>query len=277
MQHALDLARPYWPLILALIVWPIVGAALSWWLWWDTPEHWDAYAKAHPGRAFIVRAIRTVSPHLRKLVVAWREYAAARSSLPPLSIALPAEKQGALDVSATRTPEPPHPTPADGVAFDAQRRSIGAVTVDPRKSEPPFDPTARQTIVPEVAAQIASETLPRDGQRGSISLRALLAIVVGLAVVLPLGAGLYGCPASRQLTRPALGPVDGCEPRSTRCAPDGRPQVCSGSRRWTDSDNVCALSVNVSAVCCLTRSPVTGAELHACVLAERCIASDGGL
>ena len=37
MQHALDLARPFWPLILALVVWPIVGAALSWWLWWDTP------------------------------------------------------------------------------------------------------------------------------------------------------------------------------------------------------------------------------------------------
>ena len=49
MQHALDLARPYAPLILALVVWPIVGAALSWWLWWDTPEHWEAYAKAHPG------------------------------------------------------------------------------------------------------------------------------------------------------------------------------------------------------------------------------------
>lgn len=144
---------------------------------------------------------------------------------------------------------------------------------DPRKSEPPFDPSARQTIVPEVAAEVQRAAHP---ERGSISLRALLAIVVGLAVVLPLGVALYGCPASRQLTRPALGPVDGCEPRSTRCAPDGRPQVCSGSRRWTDSDNVCALSVNVSAVCCLTRSPVTGAELHACVLAERCLPVDGG-
>ena len=61
-----------------------------------------------------------------------------------------------------------------------------------------------------------------------------------------------------------------------RCAPDGRPQVCSGSRRWTDADAVCALGVNVSAVCCLTRSPVTGAELHACVLAERCLPVDGG-
>lgn len=238
MQHALDLARPYWPLILAVVIWPLVGAALSWWLWWDTPEHWDAYAKAHPGRAFIVRAIRTVSPHLRKLVVAWREYAAARSSLPPLGIALPAEKQGALDVSATRAPEPPHPTPPDGVAFDVQRRTLGVVTVDPRKSEPPFDPTARQTIVPEVAAQIASETLPRDGQRGSISLRALLAIVVGLAVVLPLGVGLYGCPRNP--------PVSGCQPEAQTCIND-RPHVCSASQRWhVAGDRSCA---SIGGVC----------------------------
>jgi len=155
---------------------------------------------------------------------------------------------------------------------------------------PSFDPSRRQTIVPEVAAEvqraIGSATPaqvfspefrdPGNGQRGSASLRVLLGVVVGLAVVLPLGVGLYGCPASRQLTRPALGQVDGCEPRSTRCAPDGRPQVCSGSRRWTDADNACALGVNVSAVCCLTRSPVTGAELHACVIAERCLPVDGG-
>ena len=280
MQHALDLARPYAPLILALVVWPIVGAALSWWLWWDTPEHWEAYAKAHPGRALAIRALRTVSPHLRKLVVAWRDYAAARSSLPPLGIALPAEKTGALVVSETRGftsarsayeldhPHPPHPTPADGVAHDAQRVALGAVTVDPGKSDAPsFDPHARQTVVPPARD---------DGQRGSVDVRGLLAVVVALSVVLPLGVALYGCPASRQLTRPALGQVDGCEPRSTRCSPTGRPQVCSGSRRWTDADAVCALGVNVSAVCCLTRSPVTGAELHACVLAERCLPVDAG-
>jgi len=157
MQHALDLARPYAPLILALVVWPIVGAALSWWLWWDTPEHWEAYAKAHPGRALAIRALRTVSPHLRKLVVAWRDYASARSSLPPLGIALPAEKTGALVVSETRPVA--HPTPADGVAFDAQRVALGAVTVDPGKSDAPsFDPHARQTVVPPARD---------DGQRGA--------------------------------------------------------------------------------------------------------------
>jgi len=228
MQHALDLARPYAPLILALVVWPIVGAALSWWLWWDTPEHWEAYAKAHPGRALAIRALRTVSPHLRKLVVAWRDYAAARSSLPPLGIALPAEKTGALVVSETRPVA--HPTPADGVAFDAQRVALGAVTVDPGKSDAPsFDPHARQTVVPPARD---------DGQRGSVDVRGLLAVVVALSVVLPLGVALYGCPRNP--------PVSGCQPEAQTCIND-RPHVCSASQRWhVAGDRTCS---SIGGVC----------------------------
>ena len=197
MQHALDLARPYAPLILALVVWPIVGAALSWWLWWDTPEHWEAYAKAHPGRALAIRALRTVSPHLRKLVVAWRDYAAARSSLPPLGIALPAEKTGALVVSETRPVA--HPTPADGVAFDAQRVALGAVTVDPAKG---------------------------DGQRGSVDLPGLLTCLIAAILA---GALLAGCPRNP--------PVSGCQPEAQTCIND-RPHVCSASQRWHVAGNL---------------------------------------
>ena len=197
MRHALDLARPYWPLILALIVWPLVGAALSWWLWWDTPEHWEAYAKAHPGRALAIRALRTVSPHLRKLVVAWRDYAAARSSLPPLGIALPAEKTGALVVSETRPVA--HPTPADGVAFDAQRVALGAVTVDPGKS---------------------------DGQRGSVDLPGLLTCLIAAILA---GALLAGCPRNP--------PISGCQPEAQTCI-NNRPHVCSASQRWHVAGNL---------------------------------------
>ncbi len=200
MQHALDLARPYAPLILALVVWPIVGAALSWWLWWDTPEHWEAYAKAHPGRALAIRALRTVSPHLRKLVVAWRDYASARSSLPPLGIALPAEKTGALVVSETRPVA--HPTPADGVAFDAQRVALGAVTVDPAKG---------------------------DGQRGSVDLPGLLTCIIAAILA---GALCVGCPRNP--------PVSGCQPEAQTCIND-RPHVCSASQRWhAAGDRTCA-------------------------------------
>ena len=200
MQHALDLARPYAPLILALVVWPIVGAALSWWLWWDTPEHWEAYAKAHPGRALAIRALRTVSPHLRKLVVAWRDYAAARSSLPPLGIALPAEKTGAIVVSETRPVA--HPTPADGVAFDAQRVALGAVTVDPAKG---------------------------DGQRGSVDLPGLLTCLIAAILA---GALCVGCPRNP--------PVSGCQPEAQTCIND-RPHVCSASQRWhVAGDRTCS-------------------------------------
>ena len=211
MQRALDLARPYWPLILALVVWPIVGAALSWWLWWDTPEHWEAYAKAHPGRALAIRALRTVSPHLRKLVVAWRDYASARSSLPPLGIALPAEKTGALVVSETRGftsarsayeldhPQPPRPTPADGIAHDAQRVALGAVTVDPAKG---------------------------DGQRGSVDLPGLLTCLIAAILA---GALCVGCPRNP--------PVSGCQPEAQTCIGD-RPSVCSASQRWHAAGNL---------------------------------------
>lgn len=220
MQHLLDLARPYAPLILALVVWPIVGAALSWWLWWDTPEHWEAYAKAHPGRALAIRALRTVSPHLRKLVVAWRDYASARSSLPPLGIALPAEKTGALVVSETRGftsarsayeldhPQPPHPTPADGIAHDAQRVALGAVTVDPAKG---------------------------DGQRGSVDLPGLLTCIIAAILA---GALLAGCPRNP--------PVSGCQPEAQTCIND-RPHVCSTSQRWhVAGDRSCA---SIGGVC----------------------------
>lgn len=262
MQHLPDLARPYWPLILAVVIWPLVGAALSWWLWWDTPEHWEAYAKAHPGRALAIRALRTVSPHLRKLVVAWQAYAAARSSLPPLSVI--AEKQGALDVSATRP---------SGLAHPAQIFAPQIVPPAPTPAEgaDPADEDAHASIVPPAPFD------PHRTMRGATSLSAAIVAVALLGIVAAVGAMVMGCPASQQLTRPALGAVDGCEPRSTRCAPDGRPQVCSGSRRWTDADVACVTAHQVAAVCCLTTSPITGRELHACVLAERCIASDGGL
>ena len=212
MQHLLDLARPFWPLILALVVWPIVGAALSWWLWWDTPAHWDTYAAAHPGRALAIRALRTVSPHLRKLVVAWREYAAARSSLPLSALA---EKQGALDVSATRpSVAPSTPTPADGV--DPADEDAHASIVPP----PPFD--------------------PHRTMRGSVDVRSLLAVVVALSVVLPLGAALYGCPR--------LPPVAGCQPTAQTCIGD-RPHVCSASQRWEPAGDVsCATTGGACAV-----------------------------
>lgn len=179
-----------------------------------------------------------------------------------LPLAVVAEKTGALAVSETRpSVAPAVPTPAEGV--DPVDEDAHASIVPPA----PFDPHARQPIPP----------VTRDGQRGHTSISAAVVALVLSGLLLATGAMVMGCPASQQLTRPALGAVDGCEPRATRCAPDGRPQVCSGSRRWTDADVPCTTAGQVAAVCCLTTSPITGASLHACVTADRCAASDGGL
>jgi hypothetical protein len=51
MHHVTDALRPYWPLIAAVILWPIVTGALNWWLWWDTAEHWDAFVARQPRAA----------------------------------------------------------------------------------------------------------------------------------------------------------------------------------------------------------------------------------
>lgn len=261
MQHALDILRPFWPLILALVVWPIVGAALSWWLWWDTPAHWDAYAAAHPGRALAIRALRTVSPHLRKLVVAWQAYAAARSSLPPLSVI--AEKQGALDVSATRP---------SGLAHPAQIFAPQIVPPAPTPAEgaDPADEDAHASIVPPAPFD------PHRTMRGSVDVRSLLAVVVAVVCV-------AGCPVVREAALRATpgvpDPAD-CRPGVQRCmaTPDGMvPVVCShvtalggGHREWP----------------ALSRDPADGRQRvcsHGCVVdadsgVAHCLglATDGG-
>lgn len=161
--------------------------------------------------------------------------------------------------------------PAEARALvESKEASLDALTrgsVVPPAAIEPFDPSKRIT---------RDQLPPLDGQRGHTSLSAILVAACLLGIVAALGAMVMGCPASQQLTRPALGAVDGCEPRATRCAPDGRPQVCSGSRRWTDADVPCVTAGQVAAVCCLTTSPITGASLHACVTADRCLATDGG-
>lgn len=82
---------------------------------------------------------------------------------------------------------------------------------------------------------------------------------------------LYGCPG---LPKP-----DGCTPLTTRCSPEGKPQVCSQTQRWTEIGSPCS---TVGAVCCRVRSPY-GHELYACSHQEAClpepdagVASDGG-
>lgn len=81
---------------------------------------------------------------------------------------------------------------------------------------------------------------------------------------LALAALLAGCP---------LPPADGCTPLATRCSPDGVPQSCSPTQRWTSGalQRPCS-SRAAAAVCCRTRSPYgAGGETHACVPVALCI------
>lgn len=185
MQHALDTLRPYWPLLMALVGYPLITAALNWALWWDTPEHWDAFVASHPRAALAVRILRACSPRLRKVVVAYRDWAAARGALP----------RPTLDAVAIRADEVPLPRPEAPAPVSPLR----AVTVS---HQPPP---------------------PADEERGSIDVRSMLVVVVALAVALPLGVVVAGCPR--------MPPVSGCSPMAQTCINDS-PHVCSASQRW---------------------------------------------
>jgi len=120
------------------------------------------------------------------------------------------------------------------------------VTVAPLPSRPlvvsldaqPFDPGARQTIAPEVMAALADEVVPRDpSQRGSISLRALLAL---LLIAAALGASLIGCPNWNRPSCPT--------PGRWSCVAD-QPHYCSPTRELTPiGDEPCGASGRVCEV-----------------------------
>jgi len=69
-----------------------------------------------------------------------------------------------------------------------------------------------------------------------------------------------GCP---------LPPPDNCTPLATRCSPEGVPQRCSQSQRW--SAGTVSTRCPSSSVCCLARSPYGGRLVHACVPAAMCV------
>ena len=70
------------PFFASFFLYPLLAAFLNWVLWWDSPANWDAFVEAHPGRARLVRFLRSLNPHFRKVVELWRDYAASRSVVP---------------------------------------------------------------------------------------------------------------------------------------------------------------------------------------------------
>lgn len=263
MQHALDIARPYWPLILAAIVYPIVTAALSWWLWWDTPAHWDAFAAAHPRAALAIRALRAVSPHLRKLVTAWRDYTASRS------LALPAVPPSVGPLAPPDPVAPALPTPVEPSPV------LRAATL-----------TGRETIAPAEVSQEHYEAV-RDGVNRRLGIDSQGGHVEGAAMlgacIVALAASLMcaGCPYVREGALRASTVVSDprdCVPLATRCVA-GVPVICSPSpvpgsvlhREWpllprdgTGAQRACGggcVVDDAGAHCVLTDAAVDGGAL----------------
>ena len=98
---------------------------------------------------------------------------------------------------------------------------------------------ASPAAVVEAAAVGRAPSLPNP-QSGRAPVEVLLAIVVGLSVVLPLGIALTGCPK--------LPPVSGCAPMSQRCSASGAPEVCSASQRWEPAGDLACAAVGGACV-----------------------------
>lgn len=77
-----DVVVAYWPLFMVLIGWPALSGLANWFLWWDTPEHWDAFVAANPNKARWIRFLRAAGPHLRKAAQALKKRADAETGRP---------------------------------------------------------------------------------------------------------------------------------------------------------------------------------------------------
>lgn len=101
-----------WQALLLVLVgflfWLLAGV-LNWYLWWDTAENWNRVEQEHPKFAFAVRLLRAFGPHFRKLVVAWRDYAANRAKSTGLDAPVFNPANPAIP------PPPPVPSPEDDV------------------------------------------------------------------------------------------------------------------------------------------------------------------
>jgi len=158
MRNALDVIVP---ILLALVVYPAATGALNWYLWWDTPEAWDAFAAAYPKRAKWIRALRAVNPHFRKLAEVWRDEAARRSLSSPAPLSVVAEKAGAVAVFDSRPtmapppPDAPQPLRARTLTGVAAADNAAAYELARREvaSHGLFDASARQEIPGAVVAE----------------------------------------------------------------------------------------------------------------------------
>ena len=216
MSPALEWLRAH-----ALAAWPALSLILILALRTRTPEAWVALGERHPRVQGLIRALRAAGLDPAKLVAGLVQLVTGRARIDPRELVIASQAEeltrlreslAALQCRVTGS----HAVTSPGVAHPAQMFA------------PVFDPSVRQTIAPEVVAQ-----LPRDdGQRGSVDARALLAVVVALSVALPLGAALSGCPNWQRPSCPT--------PGRWSCVSD-QPHYCAPTRELTPiGDEPCA-------------------------------------
>ena len=142
------------------------------------------------------------------------------------------------------------------------------VTVAPTRADEVALP---RPTAPDAITTLRSRTLTgREGERGSVDVRAMLALVVGLSVVVALGVAFYGCPVVNR--DPTIEPPPAPADAGTTTCHNGAPWRFSAGA-WSQADRQCnRLATDASAVvCCLTPSALRpDASVHACVPMTLC-------
>jgi hypothetical protein len=114
------------------------------------------------------------------------------------------------------------------------------------------------------------EGQPKRGSRPEVSDQPRRAGFGRVRLLRAISLGILLCTASAVLGCP-MPPPDGCAPMATRCSPQGIPQTCSATQRWSAGATAEPCSAHGANVrCCWTRSPY-GRDLHACVPESACL------
>ncbi len=198
-----------------------------------------------------------LSAVLQWLDAHWLAIGAVLASLVAAWKAIPAAKREAFERSNPRLVGAVRTLAAVGPdvlgALRIARYQI--VAGEPRPSAPTVPP---RVIAPDVTRTMRGND-SGSALRGFVALDAM-ALAAAVFVLAASAAALAGCP---------LPPQDFCTPRDTRCAPDGVPEVCSSTQRWTRGSP--SEPCPAPAACCRTRSPYGGRDVHACVPVSACL------
>ena len=178
-----------------------------------TPAQWLALGERTPRVQGLLKAARALGIDPARAVEALAQVVTGKRVPDPRELVIASQAQRIADLER---------------ALDSYRQGVA----------PGFDPGARQTIALDVVAE--AQRITRDGQPGYATVRALLAVVVTLAVGVPVGAIVAGCP---NWNRPA------CPTPGVYSCVRNQPHYCGTSRELTPmGDEPCDRTGRVCAI-----------------------------